>query len=126
MTPVFNEKVFFDTPELGIDGLKNIKLDFTVMDEDIGNDDKLGHLCIGGEYNEGYCDDGCGSSWYIMWNSIEFLQFLLGMEEWWWKWSFTCLTTTNKETSGAYLKPQSKISQKMLLWLGAFFTVMLR
>ena len=33
--------------------MKNIRLDFTVLDKDIGNDDKLGHLSIGGEYNEG-------------------------------------------------------------------------
>ena len=76
MIPVFNEKVFFDTPELGIDGLKNIKLDFTVMDEDIGNDDKLGHLCIGGEYNEGYCNDSCGISWSITWNSINYYSLM--------------------------------------------------
>ena len=51
--PVFNETVSFDLPELGNEGLKNIKLNFTVLDEDIGNDDKIGNVIIGGEHNEG-------------------------------------------------------------------------
>ena len=47
--PVFNKTIFFDLPELNDEGLKNIKLEFTVMDEDFGKDDFIGKLIIGGE-----------------------------------------------------------------------------
>ena len=47
--PVFNKTLFFDLPELDpIAGLKNIKLEVTVMDEDFGKDDVIGRLVIGG------------------------------------------------------------------------------
>ena len=52
--PVFNETVFFDLPELDSQGLKHVKLNFYMMDEDFGSkDDKMGHIVIGGENNEG-------------------------------------------------------------------------
>ena len=47
--PVFNKTLFFDLPELDpVAGLKNVKLDVTVMDEDFGKDDVIGRLVIGG------------------------------------------------------------------------------
>ena len=47
--PVFNKTLFFDLPELDPDaGLKNVKLELTVMDEDFGKDDVIGRLVIGG------------------------------------------------------------------------------
>ena len=51
--PIFNETVFFDLPELSNDGLKSIKLDFTLLDEDLGKDDIIGHIVIGGESCDG-------------------------------------------------------------------------
>ena len=47
--PVFNKTLFFDLPELDpVAGLKNVKLEVTVMDEDFGKDDVIGRLVIGG------------------------------------------------------------------------------
>ena len=60
--PVFNKTVFFDLPELDAEGLKNIKLEFTVMDEDWGKDDLIGRLVIGGE--------NCAGSALHHWNKI--------------------------------------------------------
>ena len=60
--PVFNKTVFFDLPELDQEGLKNIKLEFTVMDEDFGRDDLIGKLVIGGE--------DCAGSALHHWNKI--------------------------------------------------------
>jgi len=52
--PVFNTSHFFDIPELDKnDGLKKIQIEFTVWDEDIGNDDVIGQLVIGGEKRVG-------------------------------------------------------------------------
>ena len=62
--PVFNSTglVFFDLPELDEEGLKSIKLEFTVMDEDWGKDDVIGRLVIGGE--------NCGGSGLHHWNKV--------------------------------------------------------
>ena len=47
--PVFNKTLFFDLPELDpVAGLKNVKLEVTVMDEDFGKDDVIARLVIGG------------------------------------------------------------------------------
>ena len=53
--PVFNETglVFFDLPDLDEEGLKNIKLVFKVMDEDLVKDEVIGCLVIGGENGRG-------------------------------------------------------------------------
>ena len=48
LDPVFNKVELFDLPELGEEGLKSIKLVFTVMDKDWGKDDFIGRLVIGG------------------------------------------------------------------------------
>ena len=49
--PVFNNTglVFFDLSDLNEEGLKNIKLEFKVKDEDLVKDDVIGRLVIGGE-----------------------------------------------------------------------------
>ena len=64
--PVFNNSglVFFDIdlPDLDEEGLKNIKLKFTVMDKDWVKDDVIGHLVIGGE--------NCGGSGLHHWNKV--------------------------------------------------------
>ena len=47
--PFFNKTKSFDLPDLDSEGLKNIKLVFKVMDEDIGKDEVMGRLVIGGK-----------------------------------------------------------------------------
>ena len=61
--PVWNKTLFFDLPELDQDaGLNNIRLEFTVMDEDFGKDDVIARLVIGGSE--------CAGTALEQWNQV--------------------------------------------------------
>ena len=61
--PVWNKTLFFDLPELDDDGgMRNIRMEFTVMDEDFGKDDVIGRLIIGGE--------DCAGTALEQWNQV--------------------------------------------------------
>ena len=85
--PVFNKTLFFDLPELDpVAGLKNVKLDVTVMDEDFGKDDVIGRLVIGGAE--------CAGTALKQWNQV--IAYPLDEFEAWHRLSESGIVATTK------------------------------